>query len=116
MNIEDISIDFNCIDYALVTLTLEGGSPPYDIQWSTGATGLQNILPSGNFAVSVYDDFGCAVYTANEVQDSFYVDLIVFDETCNMECDGSIFTSVNGGSGPYAVSYTHLTLPTILLV
>ena len=31
--IEDISIDFNCIDSALVTLTLDGGSPPYDIQW-----------------------------------------------------------------------------------
>jgi hypothetical protein len=107
LNIEDISIDFNCIDSALVTLTLDGGSPPYDIQWSTGATGLQNILPSGNFAVSVYDDFGCAVYTANEVPDSFYVDLIVFDETCNMECDGSIFTSVNGGSGPYVFDWEH---------
>ena len=101
------NIDFNCVDSALVSLTVEGGVPPYDIQWSNGNIGIQNTLPSGNFSVSVYDESGCAAYYASEVPDSFYIDLIIFDESCNMECDGSIFTSVNGGSGPYTFEWEH---------
>ena len=75
-------IDFNCVDSALVSLTVEGGVAPYDIQWSNGDTGIQNTLPSGNFSVSVYDESGCAAYYASEVPDSFYIDLIIFDESC----------------------------------
>lgn len=107
LELVETAFEFNCVDSALVSINVQGGNPPYDIQWSNGATGLESTLPSGNFSISVYDAMNCAAYYASEVPDSFYVDLIVFDETCNMECDGSIFTSVNGGSGPYTFEWEH---------
>jgi subtilisin-like proprotein convertase family protein len=49
-----------------VTVTAEGGTPPYDYQWDTGTgsqTGPQAFgLPDGVYVVTVSDDRGCTYF------------------------------------------------------
>jgi hypothetical protein len=105
--LDETEMEFNCVDSAYIALNLLGGTPPYTINWSGGQSGIATSLPSGPFSVTIEDDNGCELIFNDVVPDSFYIDLIVFDESCNMECDGSIFTSVNGGSSPYTFDWLH---------
>ena len=105
LDVSEPVVDFNCVDSALVSLEIEGGVPPYNVVWSNNESGTAVVLPSGNFTVTVTDNLGCNVSYNSVVPDSFYVDLIIFDETCNLACDGSIFASVNGGSSPYTFDW-----------
>jgi len=51
-----------------VSLTIEGGTPPYSIQWSNGST-EQNPgdLPPGEYTLVVIDDTGCIVKLRVEI-------------------------------------------------
>ncbi|MDH5297237.1 MAG: T9SS type A sorting domain-containing protein, partial [Nitrospirota bacterium] len=53
--------EYENTEMGTATLVLEGGVPPYSIEWSTGATNelSQNSLPAGTYFVSVTDDNGC---------------------------------------------------------
>jgi len=43
-----------------LTLSATGGTPPYRVTWSTGATGNKiTNLPAGNYSVTVTDQNGC---------------------------------------------------------
>ncbi len=43
-----------------VEITVNGGSPPYSIDWSTGDTSLRvEDLPAGNYSVQIADAAGC---------------------------------------------------------
>jgi hypothetical protein len=49
-----------------IELEIEGGLPPYDVQWSNGATG--NMLPlatTGNYSATITDAAGCAAVVEN---------------------------------------------------
>ena len=59
-----------------IVLNLQGGLPPYDVQWSNGETGdtLAN-LQEGNYAATIIDDAGCTATT-----EEFFVPLGVGEE------------------------------------
>ncbi len=108
MELDLLDIDFNCIDSGLVSIAISGGVGPYEIEWSNGViNSLSETMPSGDFSITITDQVGCATYLASEVPDSFYVDLFIINETCFMECDGSILAAVHGGAGPYTFDWEH---------
>jgi hypothetical protein len=70
---------------AQIELEIEGGIPPYDVQWSNGANG--NILPlvaAGSYSATITDAAGCGAVAENifvplEVGEEAEVGAIVFD-------------------------------------
>jgi hypothetical protein len=60
-----------------IVLNVQGGVPPYDVQWSNGATGetLAN-LQEGNYAATIIDAAGCTAATEN-----IFVPLSIGEET-----------------------------------
>lgn len=83
---------------------ITGGTPPYDILWSTGdTTALVTGLPAGTYTVTVTDAVG-VVRTASVTLDAFPQASVSLDATevvCGGEDIGQIETTVTGGAPPY---------------
>ncbi|MEP1094631.1 MAG: OmpA family protein [Cyclobacteriaceae bacterium] len=94
-----------------IDISIEGGSPPYQYNWSNGAT-TQDIdnLKAGDYEVTVTDAEGCTeVYTAKvEQPDMLTVEL---DEVRNVRCfgdeGGAINVKVEGGIRPYTYKWSN---------
>jgi len=86
-----------------VTLNINGGTPSYDIVWSTGdTTAIISGLSQGLYSVTVTDSLGCdASFTASVItQYTLVVSSAVTNATCGQN-NGSLTISVTGGSGNY---------------
>jgi hypothetical protein len=60
-----------------IVLNVQGGLPPYDVQWSNGETGDTLVnLQEGNYAATIVDAAGCTAVT-----DEFFVPLGAGQET-----------------------------------
>jgi gliding motility-associated-like protein len=91
-----------------VTISIEGGEPPYTINWSTGDTGLTlSGLSAGTYSVTVTDINSCTSMTditinqPQELIDSVYVTA----PKCNSGNDGRIVVVVGGGTQPYVYNW-----------
>lgn len=100
-------VDILCFGDSTGSVNLEptGGTFPYVYNWSNGATtqDLSNV-PAGNYQVTITDFFGCTYLsqiTLTEPQASLNVVPEITDVRCNGEDNGSIVTSVSGGTQPY---------------
>lgn len=98
------------------TVTISGGIPPYDVEWSNGqtetdiATGTSTAtnLIAGNTIVFVTDARGCqALGNVTIAQPGgLMIDLVQkIDPTCFGSTDGSIELSLSGGAAPYTYSW-----------
>ncbi|WP_118975858.1 DUF7619 domain-containing protein [Taibaiella koreensis] len=87
-----------------------GGTSPYTYLWSNGAT-TQNLtsLPAGNYSVTITDAAGCKVTKNWNVEASSPVNagLASVPASCRYTADGSIGTSVWGGTAPYTYSWSN---------
>ncbi|MEO7176662.1 MAG: SdrD B-like domain-containing protein, partial [Saprospiraceae bacterium] len=88
-----------------ITITVNGGTPPYVIEWSNGSSGMNlTNLPAGMYSVTVTDALGCEGVEMAIVPGPQFpvgIDLISID---SVDCEtntGSIDISVNGGTPPY---------------
>ena len=101
-------------DDGILDLTVSGGVPDYIYDWSTGEVDEDiDTLTAGDYTVFVTDLNGCLdsiSTTLTEPVAPVSLEESHVDVGCFGESTGSIDVSVA------AVSYTHLTLPTILLV
>jgi gliding motility-associated-like protein len=98
----------------LINLTISGGTPGYNFEWSNGAT-TQNLssLTVGNYSVTITDDNGCEMTHTFQLlePDSLIIntDLFEFSSGHNISCfeanDGSITAIPNGGSPPYQFNW-----------
>ena len=135
----------SCGSAGSVGVTISGGQPNYTVSWSgaasgsASAAGSYNIpnLPAGTYTVTVADFNGCSasqVVTVGNGGSAVSASLQASAGACGAA--GSVGVVISGGSPTYtiswtgpsngtefttnnsftAVSYTHLTLPTILLV
>jgi len=87
-----------------VTLAVTGGEPPYNVQWSNGATGLSlGNLPAGTYTASVTDAAGCVSTQSVEViqPDELVISGLQTTAESNNGANGSIDITVNGGTAPY---------------
>lgn len=100
--ITNASCDF--INNGAIDLTITGGTPPYDVQWPTGATTEDeiNLIP-GLYEVTVTDTDTCQVIQQFLVGQNTVITAtpsLTF-ETCNGANDGSITIQANNGIAPY---------------
>jgi len=97
-----------------IDLTITGGTPPYTIEWSTGAT-TEDVanLSAGYYRVGVTDNAGLsgsAEITLTEPE-KFTAALVAYEWPsgyniyCNGCYNGSIDLSVTGGVAPYAYAW-----------
>lgn len=111
LNIYQIPPQLNHISCAGATdgsinITPVGGVPPYEFEWSNGATteDIFNLSP-GNYAVTVTDANLCSYLSINyQISEPPPVELLehaVTDASCNGEADGSIDVDFTGGTPPY---------------
>ena len=94
----------------VIELTVTGGTTPYSFNWSNGETveDLTNLEP-GTYSVDITDANGCttdaiAVITEPDTMNASSVDEFVH---CSSGSNGSIDLTVEGGLGPYLVSWSN---------
>lgn len=98
-------VNVDCIGDATGSLTLNvlGGTAPYTIIWSTGATGPTITgLAAGDYGVAVVDANGCTASGTENIREPFdyRVDLTAEDASFGGS-DGSITANVVGGNEPF---------------
>lgn len=93
------------------TAVIAGGTTPYSIAWSNGAT-TQNItgLTTGNYLAYVNDARGCQ--TQQQVKVSTPNPIVVnnpvaIQPVCSGYCNGAISYSVSGGTAPYSYQWSN---------
>ncbi|MEI7801365.1 MAG: gliding motility-associated C-terminal domain-containing protein, partial [Bacteroidota bacterium] len=95
-----------------VVLTITGGTPAYNYQWSNGATtsSLLNLCP-GTYDVTVTDANGCTATISGTVIEppvlTITVDALTDTLGCNAAGTGSIDISVTGGTAFYSYSWSN---------
>lgn len=105
---------------ATVSVSINGGSPPFAVAWSTGDTTLSvSALPQGSYSVTVTDSLGCAESLEINVPgpDPLEVFFYVENESCPGAADGLVAALPSGGLPPYAFEWsTGATSDTLALL
>lgn len=93
-----------------ITATPIGGSAPITYAWSNGATS-QSItgLAPGSYTVTITDANGCTASASGNVAPKAAIEVALGknDPTCVGETDGSITSSVAGGTPPYTYAWSN---------
>ncbi|HHM21767.1 MAG TPA: hypothetical protein ENJ20_07055, partial [Bacteroidetes bacterium] len=92
-------------DNGKISVKPEGGTPPYDVDWSNGGMGTTiNSLAAGNFTVSIEDANGCLLTGMLSLEQPAPLTM-TFDTLTNPHCkgneDGWIAATTTGGTPPY---------------
>jgi hypothetical protein len=98
----------------LIQLTVNGGSAPYQFQWSNGSTYEdQTELPAGQYDLTVTDSLGCITQLQQLISEPAVLDplisgtaLTVTNVSCHGGSDGSVQLSVQGGVPPYIYDWS----------
>lgn len=87
-----------------IDMTPSGGTLPYQINWSNGATTEDlDQIPAGSYTVTITDDSGCEDTTTVVITEppAIDIDLTITDETCAGENNGILESTVNEAQGNY---------------
>ncbi len=89
-----------------ITLTINGGKAPYNIQWNNAANTSQiNNLAAGNYTVVITDSFTCQLSESYTIVEPPALDMTTsFTDDYTNNCIGTATCSPSGGILPY--SYT----------
>jgi gliding motility-associated-like protein len=90
-------------DDATIAVTISGGNPPYQFQWSNLASSLnQNNLSPGDYIITVTDNLTCQKTLSINIPSPpvFAVNPVVTNISCFGENDGSIILNFVGGIAP----------------
>ena len=92
-----------------IYLEVHNGNGTYYFLWSNGATtqNLENI-PAGEYSVEITDGINCTLYVSNIIvgeASEIVIEGEVEQISAFGENDGSIVTSVNGGTPPYSYAW-----------
>ncbi len=96
-----------------ITLTVNGGTPPYSYNW-TGPScpcfgpNLSNLC-AGFYNVTITDNNSCTrVRTFQIIQPpDIQINAFVQNPTCDGACNGFINLNVNGGTPPFTFEWSH---------
>lgn len=115
-NIESILNHVSCKSYqdANIQVIVEGGSPPYIYEWSTGSN-LSSIsgLGPGIYTLTISDNHNCDTtlsFNVLEAADSLHIQLIPKNPTCAGSLDGEIQSIITGGQSPYGFLWNNVSL------
>jgi len=93
------------------TVSVSGGTPPYTYNWlPTGGTGATaSNLAAGNYTITITDSKGCP-YSVTLQLNNALAPVITLTGSTDVSCfnkrDGSIATTVSGGSPAYTYSWS----------
>jgi len=91
-----------------IELQVSGGTPPFMVQWNTGAQGmlLQN-LKAGNYAYTMTDSVGCKRSGSVEISEPALLDVQLSKEdvSCPGGEDGMISAAISGGTPSYILTW-----------
>lgn len=92
-----------------ISVSATGGTSPYSYAWSNSGSGMtQSGLGAGTYTITVTDDNGCTEMLSQMITEpaalanTFTVD----DATCATDMDGSVMSSVTGGTTPYTYAWS----------
>lgn len=91
-----------------INVTVSGGTAPYTYNWGAGVTTEdRNGLASGAYTVTVADNNSCTASFSTTVnnQTNLTVTLAPTNPLCNGSANGSITTTVSGGTQPYTFNW-----------
>lgn len=93
-----------------VSLTVSGGTPPFNYLWSNGAT-TQNLsgLGPNTYNVSITDALGCTAITGIAVTQPPVLahTMSGVNVDCNGAANGSATVNVSGGTAPYSYAWSN---------
>ncbi|MBN2682415.1 MAG: SprB repeat-containing protein, partial [Bacteroidales bacterium] len=103
------NISCNGICDGSATLTVSGGTAPYDFEWGNGeTTNPATALCAGNTDVTVTDDNGCSVtFSVNLTEpDPIVINVLATtDVLCFGDCNGSATLGIVGGTPAYTIGW-----------
>ncbi len=113
MQFADVTInDAQCngSSNADISITIIGGTAPYDYVWDNGHV-ISNPfgLSAGQHCVTVLDNNGCMIDTCVLINQPpvLNVSLLASNELCNGACDGTISAMPSGGVSPYSYLWSN---------
>lgn len=91
-------------------VTANGGTSPYQYEWSTGAgTGQAESLAPTTHTVTVTDANGCTAETSVVISENILPLQVQLEATqvisCSEATDGAVQAQINGGKPPYTISW-----------
>ena len=96
----------SCVESAdgTISVSVEGGSPPYRFNWSSGSgnTPLPTGLEAGSYQFTITDMDGCAKGFAAEVAGPVPIEPVTF--RCEDLSRGIVQVDASGGEAPYSYS------------
>jgi hypothetical protein len=98
-----------------ITLSLQGGTAPYQVSWSNNARGLTaRNLCAGDYTYTVTDQHNCKVSQTVRLASPapVTVNSTAVHPGCYGKKDGSIVVSPSGGSGSYTYEWSSSSLTT----
>lgn len=110
------NISCNGLSDGSISIEVEGGTTPYDYQWSNGvSTEDINNVEAGNYTLTVTDANGCVIDTTIILTEPLLLTQDITSPTfasgdnisCFGENDGSIDYTVNGGSPVYTINWNN---------
>lgn len=97
----------SCNDNGVIIISITGGTQPYLVLWSTGATGpVVQGLSAGVYNVTIIDAAGCALVMPpiTIVQTTPF--LLTINELSNTCSEAVLQAQITGGTPPFAYSWT----------
>ncbi len=101
--IHTTNVSCNGLSDGTASVQVIGGQPPYNIDWF----GVNpNALSAGNYPITIYNN-SCSVNDTITISEptAISINFTATDVLCNGDCNGTIFTNINGGNQPYNISW-----------
>jgi gliding motility-associated-like protein len=99
-----------CVTLGSITVTGNGGAPPYTYAINAGAYSPVNAFPNlaaGTYTLHVQDNSNCihdTIITLNITQQPIISNVVKVNPTCSFPSAGSISVTATGGTLPYTFS------------
>ncbi|MCP4121575.1 MAG: HYR domain-containing protein [Bacteroidetes bacterium] len=94
-----------------IDITLDGGTEPYEVIWSTGDT-VEDLsgVAAGDYSYVVTDVNGCT-FASSTISvgepDGLDIELLVKDAVCSGGNSGNVVSTVSGGTEPYTYLWSN---------